>query len=254
MLPDGRYAVGDSGGHKLIIYDAGGKQHATWGGAASGSDTFNDVSDLVQAADGKIVALDAENADIRIFDEDGKQVSEIPRGKMGLTHARGIAVGPDGKLYVADTAGNRVVRISTNGDIEQVFQQGSNFIKGLDQPLDLVVGPDGSVYVVDLLKRIVKFNPLGQVQNEWQVPIGGKSGGSKLALWDGLLMISNPDNNNIVALDPEKGTLLTLSAPTGSPLQLDTPTGLAVGPGDKLYVVDSGGQRVVVLGQAQAAP
>ena len=39
VLGDGRYAVGDSGAHRLIIYGADGKQQATWGGAGCPSCT-----------------------------------------------------------------------------------------------------------------------------------------------------------------------------------------------------------------------
>ena len=172
VLGDGRYAVGDSGAHRLIIYGADGKQQAAWGGASSGEDTFNDVSDLVTGLDGAIVALDAENADIRIFDAQGHQLSRIRRDKMGLTHARGITVGPDGKFYIADTAGSRVVRVDGSGNIEIVYQQGNGTISALNQPMDVAVTPDGSVYVVDLLGRVVKFDPPGRRKKSGRCPSG----------------------------------------------------------------------------------
>ena len=169
VLPDGRYAVGDSGGHKLVVYDANGKQHAAWGGAASGADTFNDVSDLTAGPGGTIVALDAENADIRVFDEDGRQVTRLPAAKLGLAHARGITFGPDGKYYVADTANSRVVRVSQDGNVETVFQHGAGPIKDLDQPMDVAVGPDGRFMLSDLQNRIVMFDASGQAVHEWNV-------------------------------------------------------------------------------------
>jgi 4-amino-4-deoxy-L-arabinose transferase-like glycosyltransferase/DNA-binding beta-propeller fold protein YncE len=254
VLPDGHYAVGDSGNHKLMVYDVSGKQQAVWGGTTAGADTFNDVSDLTVGPGGTIAALDAENADIRVFNEDGKQIKRLPASQLNVTHARGITCGPDGKYYVADTAGSRVVRVSQDGSVEQVFQKGNASIQDLDQPVDVAVGPDGSVYVGDLRDRIVMFDRSGQAKRQWNISVGRKNGGSKLALWDGLVMTSDPDNNTIAALDPRRGTLLRLSAIGNSPLQLNTPLGLAMGPNDRLYVVDSDGKRVIVLGQAPSGP
>ena len=82
------------------------------------------------------------------------------------------------------------------------------------------------------------------------MPIGGARGGSKLAVWDGLIVISNPEGNSLAALDPANGTVLRLGMADGSPLALNGPTGLAVGPNDELYVVDSADNRVVVLKDA----
>jgi 4-amino-4-deoxy-L-arabinose transferase-like glycosyltransferase/DNA-binding beta-propeller fold protein YncE len=254
VLPDGRYAVGDSGGHKLAFYDAEGKQYASWGGAATGPDTFNDISDVAVGPGGTIAALDAENGDIRLFSMDGKVLSYVPRDKMGMSHARGLAVGPDGKFYVADTGGSRALRVSPTGDVEVVYRQGNGAIKDLEQPIDVAVAPDGSVYVVDLLKRIVKFGTSGQALKQWQVEIGGARGGSKLALWGDQLVVSNPDGNKLEALDLAKGIVSNLKATGAVPLELNLPTGVAPGPNGELYVVDSGDKRVVRLSEAGVGP
>jgi len=252
LLADGGFAIGDSGAHKLIIYGTDGKPQAAWGGGATGDDTFNDVSDLATAPDGSIVALDAENADIRLFDTSGNQTLRIPREKVGLTHARGIAIGPDGKYYVADTGGSRVVRINQSGDVETTYQQGVGAIATLNQPMDVAVTPDGMVYAVDLLGRVVQFDQSGTALKEWKVLIGGSRGGSKLAVWGGLIVVSNPDAGSLSALDPQSGIVLRLGTPDGGPLGLNGPTGLAVSSGGRLYVVDSANNRVAVIKEVGA--
>jgi len=105
-----------------------------------------------------------------------------------------------------------------------------------------------------LRNRIVMFDASGNAKREWSVAVGQKDGGSKLALWDGKLMVSNPDASTIVALDIASGVVSRLTLPDNGPLQLETPLGLAVGPDDNLYAVDSDARRVVVLSQAPSGP
>jgi sugar lactone lactonase YvrE len=247
VLPNGGFAVGDSGAHRLIIYDGSGKQVASWGGAAEGSDTFNDLSDVDSSKDGEIAALDAENALVRFFDGSSKQTRLFKPESLGITHARGAAWSADGHLYVADTGASRVIRIDKNGTIDQVLAEGNGTIPKLDQPVDVALAPDGSVYTVDVGKRIVRFDASGVANGEWRVSMGGLRGGSKLAYWRDRVVITNPDANTVSLLDPRTGGVRLLSLGKDTPLDVSVPTGLAVGTDGNLYVVDSGHNRVLVL-------
>ena len=79
-----------------------------------------------------------------------------------LNNPSGIAVGPDGSLYIADTFNNKVVRVTPDGIINTVAGNGnlgtSNpaDIDGqpatqvaLGQPVDVAIGLDGNLYIVD---------------------------------------------------------------------------------------------------------
>jgi WD40 repeat protein len=71
-----------------------------------------------------------------------------------LSGPSGIAVGPNGDLYVADAA---------NGGVVDVFDPSGNFLgvfgatNSLVQPIDLVFGPDGNLYVTDA-SGVEEFN------------------------------------------------------------------------------------------------
>lgn len=79
------------------------------------------------------------------------------------THARlwapsGLALAPDGSLYIADTGNHRIRRVASDGIITTVAGEGSIGFGGdggaaihalLNGPTDVAVGPDGSIYICD---------------------------------------------------------------------------------------------------------
>ncbi|HEY1650440.1 MAG TPA: hypothetical protein VGG09_01030 [Acidimicrobiales bacterium] len=88
-----------------------------------------------------------------------------PAVEAELNTPNGIAVAPDGTIYVADTANNRVRAISPSGTISTVAGNGSSVtgngkigvgpfgIPALDatlaDPLSVALGPQGQLYVAD---------------------------------------------------------------------------------------------------------
>jgi sugar lactone lactonase YvrE len=75
----------------------------------------------------------------------------------------GIAVGPDGVVYAADSIGNRIVKIASNGAVIPVaggalstffgttcgYRDGPTSIAEFDFPHGIAVGSDGAIYVAD---------------------------------------------------------------------------------------------------------
>ena len=69
----------------------------------------------------------------------------------GFNQPHGLAVAPDGSVYVCDTFNNRVQRILPDGTV-------TTFAAGLSSPNDLALGQDGSVYVADFgTSRILRI-------------------------------------------------------------------------------------------------
>jgi DNA-binding beta-propeller fold protein YncE len=83
----------------------------------------------------------------------------IPSGQ--LDRPFGIAVGPDGDVYVTD-AGKRVVRLGPNGEFKGQWGQEGKEAGDFSNPVGIVVAADGSVFVSDYdLDRIQQFTPDG---------------------------------------------------------------------------------------------
>jgi len=95
----------------------------------------------------------------------------------------GIAAGPKGDIYIADTKSNRIRKIDKAGVITTVAGTGHSGFSGdggpavkaeLDNPTDLAVAPDGSLYIADHNNwGVRKVDPAGVITT---VAGGGKNG------------------------------------------------------------------------------
>jgi sugar lactone lactonase YvrE len=105
-----------------------------------------------------------------------KAVEELPVGQMkvlatltgsgeaGDTFAApsGVAVDPQGGVYVVDPGRKRVVTFDRDGKFKSTWT-GSGGDVAFDVPIDVAVGPAGGVYVLDKGKGLVHaFNAAGQ--------------------------------------------------------------------------------------------
>jgi sugar lactone lactonase YvrE len=133
-----------------------------------------------------------------------------PASEAELNTPGGIAVAPDGTIYVADTSNNRVRAISPSGTITTVAGNGQFGIgpsgqpavdAKIAQPLAVALGPEGQLYVAD-------------------------SSGIQMVSTDGIL-------TTVAISGPAVGTI--------------SPAALAVDGAGNLYVADSSSKQLVEL-------
>lgn len=136
--------------------------------------------------------------------------------QLGL--AGGVAVGPDGAVYIAD-AQNGAVRVVRDGVIDTL-------VGGLSLPADIEVAPDGTVYVADMGNhRVVAIDQGGTIRvvaggYESSYGFGGDGGPATEALLyqpegialhpDGSLYIADSGNNRVRRVDPQ-GIITTVA-------------------------------------------
>jgi len=66
----------------------------------------------------------------------------------GLIRPYGLAIGPDGLLYVSSFRSDKILRYNaTTGAFVDVFASGNGTVNGLNGPNGLLFAPDGSLYV-----------------------------------------------------------------------------------------------------------
>jgi sugar lactone lactonase YvrE len=156
---------------------------------------------------------------------------------------RGIAVGLEGTVYVADSGNGRI----------QAFDSGSGFLRefGSDivgAPCDLAVSRDGRVYVVDVeLDSIFVFSPQGDLEERW---------GEGWALFDprgvdvdslGNLYVANTGANVVLKVSPQGELLHSFDGGGLGQTNLNQPTDVAVDDQGNLHVVDTENRRVQVF-------
>ncbi|MFO1420485.1 MAG: hypothetical protein U1F59_13250 [Candidatus Competibacteraceae bacterium] len=172
------------------------------GGPATAARLYAPISIAVAPEDSLYIG-DSYGTRIRRVGPDGIITTVAGNGQAGFsgdggpaTAARlsstnaGIAVGPDGSLYVADRDNHRIRRVGPDGIITTVAGTGVSGFSGdggpatsaqLASPNDVAVGPNGSLYIADTSNgRIRRVGPDGIMTTVagiggyyWDPSIGG---------------------------------------------------------------------------------
>jgi RHS repeat-associated protein len=149
----------------------------------------------------------------------------------------GLAVGPDGSLYIADGFNYRIRRVGLDGIINTVAGNGNSGYSGdggpatqatLNAPFDVAVGPDGSVYILDGYNyRIRRVGPDGIIttvagNGTYFGPLGDGGPATQAGIEpqglavgrDGSLYIADSFSNRIRRVGPDG--IITTVAGTGN--------------------------------------
>ncbi len=174
-----------------------------------------------------------------------------------FTRPESVVASPDGqKIYVADTGNGRIQWSQDSGGTWSVFAIQIT-------PQGLVLDRDGNLYVSDAQdSRVVRYG--GGVPGTPIVLANSGSGAGRVSNPNGLaidclmnLYIADTGNNRILVIAtadsvvlPNTGTVLAGSGAGLNPAQVTAPQGLAVDNAGKLYVADTGNDRVLVIASA----
>jgi YD repeat-containing protein len=206
-----------------------------------------------------------------------------PAIKARFFDPTGLAVAPDGTLYIADQGNHRIRRIAPDGIITTIAGTGAQGYKGdngpaikaeLYWPTSLALAADGSLTFSDqgnyVVRRISNSGIISTVagvhRNKWSDGFGGDDGPALKAAFnnpmglavsgDGSLLIADMRNHRIRQVGPD-GVIRTFAGAkpakdhgdfsgdhgAARSAMLSYPTALAFGPDGSLYFYDASTQR-----------
>jgi Domain of unknown function (DUF4347)/Bacterial Ig domain/SMP-30/Gluconolactonase/LRE-like region len=147
----------------------------------------------------------------------------------------GIAVAPNGNVYVADYYNTRIRYYSPSGALINDFSTNGK------TPQGLTFGPDGQLYVTTTASSVERYDPDGSNHTTF-IPAGsGGLNNAKAITWgpDGNAYVTSYFNSKVLRFDGSTGAFLNVFA-TGSGGFED----LAFGPDGNLYVASYGDGNV----------
>ncbi|MBI9049659.1 MAG: glycosyltransferase family 39 protein [Anaerolineaceae bacterium] len=153
---------------------------SSFGFSGSEPGQFSAPRDIAIAADDSIYVADSQNHRIQHFNADGSFIeawgsfsgNEAEAAVGYFNEPWGVAVGPDGSVYVTDTWNHRVQKFDAHGKFLTTWGYFGQAETGdaFWGPRDIAVDEDGFVYVADTgNKRIVIFDADGVYINQFGI-------------------------------------------------------------------------------------
>ncbi|MGC8834307.1 MAG: hypothetical protein ACP5R4_09655, partial [Armatimonadota bacterium] len=225
--------------------------------------------DVDVAPDGSVYIADTGNNRIRRVAPDGTITTIAgggsPRDGLGdggpavravLSSPSGVAVGPDGSIYIADTGNDRVRRIGLDGIIQTIAgggnpddnlrDDGPAVEAELNAPNSIAVGPDGTLYIADTGHyRVRMVGPDGVITTVAGIGIqgyGGDGGPAVRAKLGEFMGIGLAPDGSLYIADTENRRIrrVASSVPGASAGQIT----IASFDGSKVFIFDARGKHL----------
>ena len=204
---------------------------------------------IAVGADGAIFVVD-KSARVQRFSPDGQFETTWAMPEMQAGKPVGMHVGPDGRLYVADTHYNRVLVYDRDGRELARFGRAGTGDGEFILPTDVAVDADGFVYVAEYggNDRITKWSPRYEFVS---VLVAGEVAGKPLSRPVGLdidreqtVWLADACNHRVLHFGRD-GALLACFGEMGENAgQMRYPYDLAVTPQDTIMVCEYGNSRL----------
>jgi tripartite motif-containing protein 71 len=267
--------VADTENHRVQVFNRNTLAYvATIGGTkGSGNNEFKYPTDVAVDAAGNIYVADYANK--RVQQYNSSRVYQRTYGTTGVSYQaandrfyypEGVAVAPDGSIYIAEGYGYRLVKLNaagvpqwTVGEAGQPGEDNAHFT----YLMDVAVAPDGRIYTVeswgstmriDGNHRLQIFNPDGSYAGGFG---GYGNTNDKFAAPTGIgidhngnIYVADRDNHRVQIYNNQLTYIATLgkTGEAGSDnAHFDGPSDVAVDRNGYIYVSDEGNDRIQVF-------
>jgi sugar lactone lactonase YvrE len=268
--------VADTENHRVQIFNRNTLAYvATIGGSyGTGNNQFKFPTDVAVDAAGNIYVADYANKRVQKYNS--SRIYQRTYGTTGVSYVasndrfyypEGVAVGPDGSIYVVEGYGHRLVKLNaagvpqwTVGEAGQPGDDNAHF----GYLRDVAVGPDGRIYTIEAWSsaryapgsnhRLQIFNPDGSYYGGF----GGYGSGNYQFIAPhgiaidqaGKVYIADRDNHRVQIYNSQLAYVATLGQ-TGVPgsdnSHFNYPFDVAVDRNGTIYVADEGNDRIQVF-------
>ena len=212
---------------RIREFDSGGNGIAEW--TRGYSDDFSSSAAIAVDQAGRVYLAVAEKHIVWRFDPDGSAISwgGEGNGEGEFSHPEGIAVAPDGSVYVVDSGNHRIQRFTAAGAFAAQWGSPGTGEGQFNWPHGITVDQQGDVYVTEVVgNRVQKFTSAGGFVTKWGSAGEGEgefAGPTGIAVdGDGYVYVLDSGNNRIQKFESyEAGPTPT---PTATPTASRTPT------------------------------
>src|SRR4051794_18910699 len=227
---------------------------------------------LVAAPDGSLIFADTIGQKIRRLDPNGRITTIAgtgdsdfsgdggPATRAAFQDPTGLALAPDGSLYVADTDNNRLRKVKPDGTIVTVAGTADQGFSGdngpaaaaqVNEPRGVAVDSHSRVFFSDSGNNRVRFIDVDGTIHSLAVALKGPTGLAFAA--DGSLLVADTGDAVIKRIAAD-GSVKTVAGNGGggsggdggaaTSAQLNQPVDVAATPSGGFYIAEQGGHRI----------
>lgn len=228
----GIFYVADPKRAKIVRFAPDGTFVDEWGDKQQ----LGTPASVIVAPDGSIVVLNADLGIVTRHEPNGTLIGKV--AALGGP-ARGMALGRDGRIYVAFTFNSRVVVLPGKNSDPEPEGDPVGWVSPYSQPTSAIADSAGNVYVYEpTMSRIQSQTPEGQPRFTVLAPANGTFEAGGLAMLpDGTLLLADT-NEERIAVYRADGTLLGAFPVEGKP------RGVSVTASGLIAVTDTEGQCI----------
>lgn len=239
----GNIYIADTGNDRIVKLDTQGRYLTSSGGFGVGSG-FSRPVDIATADGIDFFVLDQGNRRIVKLDYNLIVADEIEFLKQEelatVGEAAGIGVAADGRLYLLDPDNLRVIVIDTDYQFERELTTGGGFLGCRE----IAFGRGSRFYIYDDREQVVNVfdafgNNLNRIELEQVEVLGG------ITAAEHYLVATDSRRNELVIYSYDGLGLLRVGRHGEGAYHFNAPAGLALRHDGRVYLADSGNNRIV---------